>query len=91
VGVDRRPVDAGQLIVFGAGDAVTLDGHASGTLDVLLLGGRPIREPVATYGPFVMNTRSELAQALEDYRAGRLGTVPANGLHPYRPNQGVAR
>jgi quercetin 2,3-dioxygenase len=90
-GVERRPVDSGQLIVFGAGDSVTLDGHASRTLDVLLLGGRPIREPVATYGPFVMNTRSELAQALEDYRAGRLGTVPANGLHPYRPSQGVAR
>jgi quercetin 2,3-dioxygenase len=86
VGGDRGPIESGQLVVFGAGDLVTLEGHPSSTLDVLLLGGRPIREPVATYGPFVMNTRAELAQAVEDFRAGRLGTVPADGLQPYRPH-----
>ncbi|HET9601370.1 MAG TPA: pirin family protein [Acidimicrobiales bacterium] len=84
-GSDRRPVQAGQLVVFGAGDSLTLDGHPSGSLDVLLLGGRPIREPVAAYGPFVMNTRAELVQAVEDFQAGRLGSVPADGLRPYRP------
>ncbi len=83
-GTERRPVESGQLVVFGPGDAVTFDGHATRPLDVLLLGGQPIREPVAAYGPFVMNTRAELLQAVEDFQAGRLGTVPADGLRPSR-------
>lgn len=81
VGAERRPIEAGQLAVFGAGDSVTVtadatqDQHAS-ALDVLVLGGLPIREPVAHYGPFVMNTRAELLQAFEDYEAGRMGSIP---------------
>ena len=47
---------------------------------MLVLGGRPIREPVAWYGPFVMNTRAEILQALQDAESGRLGTVPASSL-----------
>jgi redox-sensitive bicupin YhaK (pirin superfamily) len=86
VGADRRPVRTGQLAVFGAGDTLTLAADASQDsrspqLDVLLLGGRPIREPVAAYGPFVMNTREELIEAFEDFQAGRLGTIPAEP-HP---------
>jgi redox-sensitive bicupin YhaK (pirin superfamily) len=84
VGTERRPVTTGQLVVFGDGDALTIDGTGSGPLEVLLLGGEPIREPVAAYGPFVMNTRAELVQAVEDFNGGRLGTIPDDGLRPYR-------
>lgn len=84
VGDDARPFGLGQLALFGSGDTLVLAAGASGPLDVLLLGGRPIREPVAAYGPFVMNTRAELQQAMDDFQKGRLGVIPANGLHPYR-------
>ncbi len=85
VGEERRPVTTGQLVVFGAGDSLTLSAADPGSgrspaLDVLVLGGRPIREPVFAYGPFVMNTREEVAQAFEDYQAGRLGQVPAEHI-----------
>jgi redox-sensitive bicupin YhaK (pirin superfamily) len=82
IGSERRPISTGQLAVFGAGDVVRLAASSSQErrspeFDVLLLGGRPISEPVAWYGPFVMNTRDELTEAFDDYQAGRLGTIPA--------------
>ena len=82
IGPKGRPIENGQLAVFGSGDTLTItagerqDSH-SPNLDVLILGGKPIREPVVAYGPFVMNTRAELVKAFEDYQAGRLGTIPA--------------
>jgi redox-sensitive bicupin YhaK (pirin superfamily) len=85
VGAEGRPLHTGQLAVHGAGDAIVLRADATQesrhpALDVLILGGRPIGEPVVTYGPFVMNTRAEIATAFEDYEAGRLGTVPADHI-----------
>ncbi|MAT06235.1 MAG: pirin [Acidimicrobiaceae bacterium] len=87
VGLENAPFDTGQLAVFGDGNALTLTAHRARDLEVYLLGGTPIGEPVAQYGPFVMNTRDELQQAVDDYNAGRLGTVPADGLRPYRPGR----
>src|SRR5215470_144379 len=81
-GPDRMPVETGQLAAFGPGGSIGLaaderqDGHTP-NFDALILGGLPIREPVVHYGPFVMNTREEIIQALTDYQAGRLGQVPA--------------
>ena len=93
-GAEKRPAATGQLAVFGPGDVLTFvarkrpDGPAEG-MDVLVLGGRPIREPVAAYGPFVMNTKAELITAFEDYQAGRLGTIPAQrSIIPDEPHPG---
>jgi redox-sensitive bicupin YhaK (pirin superfamily) len=82
VGAERRPIRTGQLAVFGPGDVVrsaadTAQESRAPDLEVLLLGGRPIREPIAWHGLFVMNARSEIVQAVEDYQSGRMGQIPA--------------
>ncbi len=83
-----QSIHAGQLAVFGAGDRLTIaaddvqDSRTS-SLEVILLGGRPIGEPMVQYGPFVMNTREELQQALSDYQAGRLGVIPPDAIMPH--------
>ncbi|MDX2708404.1 pirin family protein [Streptomyces sp. PA03-6a] len=81
-GPENRPFRMGQAVVFGRGDSLTIraDGSQesrSPNFEVVLLGGLPIREPMMQYGPFVMNTHAELAQAFDDFKAGKLGTVPA--------------
>lgn len=89
VGAEGRPIQQGQLAVLGAGDRIDVAAESSQdgnrpALEVLLLGGRPIREPVVQYGPFVMNSKSEVLQALEDFNAGRFGSLPPNALTPHR-------
>jgi redox-sensitive bicupin YhaK (pirin superfamily) len=82
VGTDDRPVHTGQAVLFGAGDYLTIaadaaqDGRAP-ALDVIVVGGQPIREPLAWAGPFVMNTKDEVLTAYEDYQKGRFGHIPA--------------
>ncbi|HEV7195486.1 MAG TPA: pirin family protein [Pedococcus sp.] len=88
VGAEQRPIATGQLAVFGPGNTITFGADASQdsntpALEVVLLGGRPIREPIAWMGPFVMNTESEVRQAFEDFQAGRLGHIPADGIQPF--------
>ena len=82
VGVEQRPVRTGQAAVLGAGDYLTL--HADGSqesrsprLEVVVVGGRPIREALAWAGPFVMNTREEVLTAYQDFQRGAFGQVPA--------------
>lgn len=74
VGDDGKLVKDGQLAVLGAGDAVRLRG-ADESSRLLLLAGVPLGEPVARYGPFVMNTELELRQAFADYQSGRMGEI----------------
>jgi len=90
VGAEGRPVRTGQLVVFGPGDSLSVSadrapGGLSPNLDVLVLGGQPIREPVVHYGPFVMNTREEIMQALADYQSGRLGQIPVTTMTHSHP------
>ena len=85
VGTDRLPIKTGQMAVHVDGDVVVLSANETQdsrteAFEVLILGGEAIGEPVAAYGPFVMNTRAELQQAFDDYQAGRLGQIPADHI-----------
>ncbi len=91
-GVEQRPLEEGQLALFGdggPGDAITIraaDKQPSTSpngWEVLILGGLPIGEPVARYGPFVMNTKEEIVQAIQDHHAGKMGIIPAERV-PHR-------
>lgn len=70
-----------ELAVLGEGEAVEVSAGANGAR-LILVAGRPLREPVVQYGPFVMNTREEIERAFADYRDGRLVRTRATGLAP---------
>ena len=88
VGADGHPIHTGQMAVLVEGDSVVLqadlaqDSHMP-NLEVFLMGGAPIREQVIQYGPFVMNTKEEIIQAMEDYQKGRFGHIPVNAIMPH--------
>jgi redox-sensitive bicupin YhaK (pirin superfamily) len=90
VGPDGHPIRQGQLAILGSGDRISIaadtiqDSNRTTALDVLILGGQPIREPVFQYGPFVMNSRAEVIEAIQDYEAGKFRSVPPNALKPHR-------
>jgi hypothetical protein len=72
----ESPAGEGHLVVFeNDGDAVRLVGAGAEPVELLLLAGRPIGEPIAWHGPFVMNTQQEIVQAIQDYQAGRFGEI----------------
>jgi redox-sensitive bicupin YhaK (pirin superfamily) len=82
VGPRQQPIRSGQAAVFGTGDTIALEADRiqegrSPSLEVIVLGGSPIRESIAWGGPFVMNTRAEVIEAFEDFQAGRLGRIPS--------------
>jgi redox-sensitive bicupin YhaK (pirin superfamily) len=81
VGPDAQPIRLGQAAVLGAGDYLTVaadrqQDSRTPALDVVVVGGRPIREPLAWAGPFVMNTKAEVLTAYEDFQKGRFGHIP---------------
>lgn len=77
-GEERERAVDGQMVMFAAdGDGVRIENPvgSKATLEVLLIAGVPLNEPIARYGPFVMNTEAEIHQAFEDYREGRMGAI----------------
>lgn len=90
VGPEGHPVRTGQMAVLVDGDVVRLraDEHQDSrypNLEVFLIGGVPLRQPVFQYGPFVMSTKEEVIQAMEDFQKGRFGQIPVDAIMPHRP------
>ena len=88
-GAASAPIKTSQTAVFGAGDRLVFTAHAkqdsrTEALELFLIGGQPIREQVFQYGPFVMNTKEGVIQAMEDFSHGRFGQIPPDALQPFR-------
>ena len=96
VGDEQRPIQMGQLTVFGDGDSIVVRAanqqeNRSPNLELFILGGQPIKEPVAWMGPFVMNTKREVLDAFEDFQKGLLGSIPAIYKEDAKPKQPLHR
>lgn len=90
VGLSAAPVVTGNTAVLADGDVIRLSAEREqragrSGMEVFLIGGKPLRQPVVQYGPFVMSTKAEIVQALEDFEAGRFGQIPADAIQPHRP------
>jgi len=77
LGSNKKKVTEGQLATMSTGDTLQIQNPENAKQDVnlLILAGKPIGEPLARYGPFVMNTEDEIRQAIDDYRNGRMGQI----------------
>ena len=75
LGDERKPAGMGQVGLLGNGDIVTFEASQNEGMNVLLIAGVPLNEPVARHGPFVMNTQQEIQQAFIDYQSGKLGAI----------------
>jgi redox-sensitive bicupin YhaK (pirin superfamily) len=96
VGGQSQPIQMGQLAVFGDGDEIVIRAaqhqeSRSPQLELFILGGAPIKEPVAWMGPFVMNTKREVLQAFEDFQKGLLGSIPAIYKEDAKPKAPIQR
>ena len=92
IGPEGHPIRSGQNVVLIDGNVLHITAAPSHdinhpNLEMFIIGGLPLREPVIQYGPFVMNSKEEVIQAFEDYQAGRFGHIPANAIQPHRANR----
>jgi len=77
----EKLVQRGQMIIFskdGEGVKIKAAENANSPLDMLLIGGKPLNEPIARYGPFVMNKREEIMEAIIDYQNGSMGKITSD-------------
>lgn len=72
-GEQRSAIATGQLARLGSGNQLALEAGSEGSR-LLVIAGKPLREPIVQYGPFVMNSREEIEQAMRDFRSGRLAS-----------------
>ena len=90
VGPTGQPFATGEMAVLKDGDYVQISANATQesrtpNLEVFLIGGVPLRQPVVQYGPFVMCSNEEIMEAVEDFQAGRFGQIPFGAIQPHRP------